>query len=124
MMKWLPAADALLEMIVTHLPSPAEAQKYRVEILYQGPMDDETAEAIRKCDPNGPLVMFVAKLIPTKDNSRFYAFGRVFSGTVTAQKVRIMGNNYVHGQKDDLFVDKGIQRVILMMGGKTEPVLS
>jgi len=124
MMKWLPAANALLEMMVTHLPSPIEAQKYRVETLYTGSLDDETAAAIRKCDPQGPLVMFISKLIPTKDNSRFYAFGRVFSGTVTTQKVRIMGNNYVPGQKDDLFVDKPIQRVVLMMGGKTEPINS
>ncbi len=29
MTKWLPAADSLLEMMVQHLPSPAEAQKYR-----------------------------------------------------------------------------------------------
>ncbi len=60
MHKWLPAHDALLDMITTHLPSPIVAQKYRVEILYQGPLDDETAQSIRKCDPNGPLVVFVS----------------------------------------------------------------
>lgn len=124
MQKWLPAADSLLEMMVTHLPSPAQAQKYRVENLYEGPLDDEVAEAIRKCDPNGPFVMFVSKLVPTKDNSRFFAFGRVFSGTASPQKVRIMGNNYVHGSnsKEDLYVDKQIQRIVLMMCGKTEPI--
>jgi len=49
MKKWLPAADALLEMIVTKLPSPATAQKYRVENLYEGPQDDEAAIAIKNC---------------------------------------------------------------------------
>lgn len=34
MQSWLPAADALLEMIIYHLPSPARAQKYRVDVLY------------------------------------------------------------------------------------------
>ena len=29
MHKWLPAGDAILEMVVMHLPSPREAQKYR-----------------------------------------------------------------------------------------------
>lgn len=32
---WLPAHEALLEMIVYHLPSPAVAQKYRVDTLYE-----------------------------------------------------------------------------------------
>lgn len=33
---WLPAHEALLEMMIWHLPSPAEAQKYRVDVLYEG----------------------------------------------------------------------------------------
>jgi len=53
MRKFLPAGDALAEMIVIHLPSPVTAQKYRVETLYEGPLDDECAEAIRDCDPEG-----------------------------------------------------------------------
>jgi elongation factor 2 len=80
--EWLPAAEALLEMVVTHLPAPTEAQAYRTEILYDGPLDDETAEAIRCCDPNGPAVLYVAKMVPNADYSRFFAFGRVFSGTI------------------------------------------
>ncbi len=53
MQEWLPAAEALLEMIVSHLPSPKTAQKYRVENLYSGPMDDDCAKAIRTCDQKG-----------------------------------------------------------------------
>lgn len=53
MKKWLPAAEALLEMIVIHLPSPVTAQRYRVDNLYEGPLDDECAEAIRNTDPKG-----------------------------------------------------------------------
>ena len=43
MRKWLPAGDALLQMITIHLPSPVTAQKYRMEMLYEGPHDDEAA---------------------------------------------------------------------------------
>lgn len=35
MQTWLPAHSALLEMMIWHLPSPAVAQKYRVENLYE-----------------------------------------------------------------------------------------
>jgi len=119
---WLPAGAALLGMICTHLPSPRVAQKYRVQNLYDGPMDDEMAEAIRQCDPKGPLMLYVSKMIPSNDKGRFYAFGRVFSGTVaTGQKVRIQGPRYVPGCKDDLHI-KSIQRTILMMGRYVEQI--
>uniref|UniRef100_T1J7D8 Tr-type G domain-containing protein n=1 Tax=Strigamia maritima TaxID=126957 RepID=T1J7D8_STRMM len=88
MRQWLPAGEALLQMIAIHLPSPVTAQKYRMEMLYEGPHDDEAAVAIKNCDPNGPLMMYISKMVPTTDKGRFYAFGRVFSGTVgTGQKV-------------------------------------
>ncbi|KAF9908326.1 Elongation factor 2 [Lobosporangium transversale] len=122
MKKFLPAGEALMEMLVIHLPSPITAQKYRVENLYEGPMDDECAKGIAACDPTGPLMLYVSKMVPTSDKGRFYAFGRVFSGTVRAGlKVRIQGPNYTPGTKTDLFV-KSIQRIVLMMGRYVEPI--
>ncbi|KAJ3444740.1 eukaryotic translation elongation factor 2 [Anaeramoeba flamelloides] len=122
MRKFLPAADALLEMIVLHLPSPHTAQRYRVQNLYEGPMEDECAKGIANCDPKAPLMMYVSKMVPTSDKGRFYAFGRVFSGTLKGgQKVRIMGPDYIPGKKQDLFV-KSIQRVVVMMGRYVEKV--
>merc|ERR1712013_210086 len=61
-------------------------------------------------------------MVPTSDKGRFYAFGRVFAGKVaTGQKARIMGPNFVPGQKTDLY-EKSIQRTILMMGGRVEAI--
>ena len=48
-----------LEMIIIHWPSPVKAQQYRVDHLYTGPKDDEYYTAIKNCDPNGPLMMYV-----------------------------------------------------------------
>merc|ERR1719389_309056 len=119
---WINAADTLLQMLVTKLPSPRVAQKYRVENLYEGPMDDEAANCIRACDKDKGLMMYVSKQIPTSDKGRFYAFGRFFSGTIaTGQKVRIQGPGYKPGSKEDLNV-KNIQRTILMMGRSTEQI--
>ena len=238
MQSWLPASEALLEMIIYHLPSPATAQKYRADVLYgacvcvcvcvfacvlvclkcpgraicmcspapahtrrtlrpravlmfplphphptptppEGPLDDQYAQSIRACDPDGPLMMYISKMIPTADKGRFLAFGRVFSGTVSTGKkvrvecvcvccvcvcvcvccwgpsccvgpptlqaspttnpltnrrpptlyvtpppqVRIMGPNYVPGEKKDLTV-KSVQRTVLCMGRKQEAVES
>lgn len=124
MQRWLPAAEALMEMIVLHLPSPWLAQQYRTELLYEGPQDDKYAAAMRACDSEGPLTMYISKMVPTPDGSRFHAFGRVFSGKVrTGQKARIMGPNYVPGQKSkkDLHV-KPIQRCVIMMGRSVDQV--
>eukprot|EP00270_Netrium_digitus_P011688 TRINITY_DN372_c0_g1_i2.p1 TRINITY_DN372_c0_g1~~TRINITY_DN372_c0_g1_i2.p1 ORF type:complete len:860 (-),score=274.97 TRINITY_DN372_c0_g1_i2:458-2989(-) len=122
MQAWLPAQAALLEMMIWHLPSPVIAQKYRVENLYEGPLDDQYATAIRNCDPEGPLMLYVSKMIPASDKGRFFAFGRVFAGRVfTGMKVRIMGPNYVPGQKKDLYV-KSVQRTVVWMGRKQEAV--
>merc|ERR1712096_598831 len=109
-------------MIAIHLPSPVTAQKYRMEMLYEGPMDDTAANAIRSCDPAGPLMMYVSKMVPTSDKGRFHAFGRVFSGTVaTGMKVRIQGPYYKPGAKEDLNI-KNIQRTVLMMGRSVEQI--
>jgi len=122
MQKWLPAGETMLQLITIHLPSPVTAQKYRAEMLYEGPQDDEAFMGIKNCDPNGPLMMYVSKMVPSSDKGRFYAFGRVYSGKVaTGMKARIMGPNFVPGKKDDLY-NKNIQRTILMMGRYTEPI--
>ena len=90
--KWINAAEALLEQIVMKLPSPKKAQQYRAAYLYEGPIEDTAGQAIKNCDRHGELMIFISKMIPTNDKGRFYAFGRVFSGTVaTGQKVRILG---------------------------------
>ena len=123
MQKWIDASDALIEMIILHLPSPKVSQKYRTVYLYQGPIDDECAKAMINCDPQGPVMMFVSKMVPTSDNGRFYAFGRVFSGTIkSGEKVRILGPQYVPGKQRDLSI-KTVQRVVVMMGKKTEDVV-
>lgn len=60
---------------------------------------------MQKCDPNGPLMVYISKMVKTSEKGRFYAFGRVFSGTVkTGMKVRIMGPNYTPGKKTDLYI--------------------
>lgn len=123
MRRWIPAGDALLDMIVEHLPSPNIAQKYRCEILYNGPQEDEICKAIMTCDPKADLSMYISKMVPTSEKGRFIAFGRVFSGTVsTGQTVRIYGPDYEPGKKRDLYVKK-IQRTLLMMGRYVEQLV-
>lgn len=80
---WLPAAEILLEQIVTRLPSPVESQEFRAKHLYTGPSDDPVCEAIAKCDTteSAPVTVYISKMVPDNTNG-FIAFGRVLSGNI------------------------------------------
>ncbi|KAJ1671047.1 translation elongation factor 2, partial [Coemansia sp. RSA 25] len=120
--KYLPAADALMDMFCICLPSPAKAQSYRCGGLYEGPQDDESAAGIRACDPSSPLVLYVSRMVPASDKGCFYAFSHLFSGTVNSgQKVRIQGPNYTPGKHTDLFVTT-TQSTVIMMGSSIESI--
>jgi len=123
MRNWIPAGDALLDMIADYLPSPEIAQKYRAEIIYNGPNEGPDFEAIVNCDQKGPLAMYVSKMVPTSEKGRFIAFGRVFAGCIASgQEVIIYGPDFEFGKKRDLYKKK-VQRVNLMMGRYVEALV-
>ncbi|KAJ2555078.1 translation elongation factor 2, partial [Coemansia sp. RSA 1836] len=118
--KYLPVADALMEMFCICLPSPAKTQSYRCGGLYEGPQDDESAAGICACIPSGPLVLYVLKMVPASNKGHFYAFGRVFLKTIkSGQKVHIQGLNYTRGKHTDLFVT-AMWRTVIMMSSSIE----
>lgn len=82
---WLPAGRVLAEVIVDQLPSPRAAQEYRYKSIYKGPSESEVAQAIKRCDPDGPLVVFISgkpRDLEIPSITPPYCYGRVFSGTL------------------------------------------
>jgi elongation factor 2 len=120
--KWFPLTNTLVYLITQKLPSPIDSQTNRVEILYSGPSDDVCATGIKNCDKDGPLMVYVSKMIPDGTTGRFTAFGRIFSGTLqTGMKgISILGPNYNPETKHDFFSNKSISRIMSMVGGKFE----
>jgi len=100
--KWLkeqlPLDEALLEVIIDHLPSPIEAQKYRMYKLWEGDitkgLNIEDVEAIKddiekymaysliNIDKNGPLLGMITKIFIHPKSKRPTLIGRVWSGTL------------------------------------------
>ena len=118
MKRWLPAGEAMLHLIILHLPSPVQAQIYRIQHLYEGPQDDQVACAMKACDPNGDVMIYISKKIPAQDGSRFLCFGRIFSGTiVSGTNVRILGPDYHPGSNTDLQI-KNVTSVGVMVGDR------
>ncbi|KAK3208492.1 hypothetical protein GRF29_77g932681 [Pseudopithomyces chartarum] len=98
-------SSGFVDMITQHIPSPAEGAKRMLERHYTGPLDSKTAEAMQKCDQDGPLVIHVSKLFNTTDATSFHALGRVMSGTATtATSVRVLGEGYTIEDEEDMVV--------------------
>ncbi|KAI3846209.1 hypothetical protein MKW92_005741 [Papaver armeniacum] len=124
MQTWLPVATALLEMVIIYLPSPSTAQKYRFDNLYEGPLNDRYANAIRNCDARGPMMVYVSKIIRNPKKGALFAFGRVFAGSIsTGSNVRILGHDHVAGQKTDKFT-MNVQKTLICVGRKHQAIES
>ncbi|MCS7140158.1 MAG: elongation factor EF-2 [Candidatus Nezhaarchaeota archaeon] len=76
-----PLYEAILDMVVEHVPNPVEAQKYRLPKIWHGDLDSPVGKAMLNSDDQGPLVICVSKVV-ADPHAGFVATGRVFSGTV------------------------------------------
>ena len=74
--------DVVFDMVVRHLPSPLEAQKYRIPHIWKGDLSSEVGRAMLTTDPNGPLAFMITD-ITMDPNAGEIATGRVFSGRLT-----------------------------------------
>lgn len=95
-------ASPFVDMIVQHIPSPLEGAQRNLERYYTGPLDSQTATAMSKCDPDGPLIVQITKLYNTTDASDFDAFGRIMSGTAYPDtQVQVLGEAYTLDDPED-----------------------
>ncbi|KAK0165670.1 hypothetical protein PV328_004171 [Microctonus aethiopoides] len=57
---------------------------------------------MKKCNPDGQLMIHSTKMYPTEDCTLFVVLGRVMSGTLEAgQKVRVLGEAYSRADEED-----------------------
>ncbi|RAH70974.1 116 kDa U5 small nuclear ribonucleoprotein component [Aspergillus aculeatinus CBS 121060] len=99
------AATGFVDMVLQHIPSPADGAQKKLERYYTGSLDTKIAAAMAACDPDGPLVVHVTKLFTSTDASKFHAFGRIMSGTVCpSQQVRVLGEGYTPEDEEDMVV--------------------
>jgi elongation factor 2 len=77
----LPLSDAILEMVVQHIPSPVEAQPFRLPRIWQGDLNGELGQAMINLDDDGPLVVCITNVI-IDPQAGVVSTGRIFSGTI------------------------------------------
>ena len=111
----LPLDEALLSVIIEHLPSPIEAQKYRMVKLWSGNlqkgvdvMNEKSASAFKNdiekwtawslinISKDGPLIGMITKLFIHPKTKRVTLIGRIWSGTMrTGDELYLLGSRRV-----------------------------
>lgn len=110
-------------MVVTHLPSPVEAQKYRVETIYTGDLEDKfIAKSIANCDPEGTSYdVRLPRWFPRPREGRFFTLSDAFGGTIATGQNANYGSTTKKRLEEGSFLKK-IQRTVLMMGRYVEQI--
>ena len=76
-----PLHRVVLDMVIRHLPSPIEAQKERISVIWKGDINSPEGQAMVKCDPKGPVALMMTKII-VDPHAGEVAVGRLYSGTL------------------------------------------
>jgi len=74
-----PMHIVVMDMITKHLPSPTEAQKYRIEKIWNGETDSEIGKQLTGCDSNGKLAAVITK-VTYDPHAGMISTARIFSG--------------------------------------------
>ncbi len=76
-----PLHRVVLDMVIRHLPSPIEAQKERIEVIWKGDINNSEGRAMVECDPKGPIALMITKIV-IDPHAGEVAVGRLYSGTL------------------------------------------
>jgi len=76
-----PLYQVVLDMVIRHLPSPIQAQKERISVIWRGDVNSDVGRAMVNCDPKGPVALMVTKIV-VEPQAGEVAVGRLFSGTI------------------------------------------
>lgn len=107
-----PLYEVVLDMVIKHMPSPVEAQKYRIPKIWHGDLESEFGRDLLECNPNGKVAFVITRVIIDPRTGKEISVGRLFSGTLRAG-MEVYLNQAKTRQK--------IQQVLFYDGIKTEP---
>jgi len=108
-----PLYEVLLDMVVKHLPSPIEAQKYRIPKIWHGELESEFGKNLIHCNPNGDPAFIITRIVIDPRSGKEISAGRLFSGKLEPG-MEVYLNNEKKKQR--------IQQVLVYNGIKPEQV--
>jgi len=83
--KKCPLHEVMNDMIIRFLPSPVDAQKERIKVIWHGDKEGEIGKSMTNVDRNGKVALMITD-ITTDPHAGEVASGRLFSGTLERGK--------------------------------------
>ncbi len=77
-----PLFEVLLDMCIKHLPSPLEAQKYRIPKIWHGDIETQFGKDLLSCNPNGKVGFVITRIVIDPKSGKEVCAGRLYSGTL------------------------------------------
>ncbi|MFH1106261.1 MAG: elongation factor EF-2 [Candidatus Micrarchaeota archaeon] len=77
----MPLGEVIMDMLITHLPNPLTAQKYRIPVIWHGDPNSAEGKAMLECDPKGKAC-FMVTAVQVDPHAGEVAVGRLYSGTL------------------------------------------
>lgn len=105
-----PAYEAVLDMVIEHLPSPLEAQKYRIPIIWRGDDETEIGKSMARCNREGDIAFMVTS-IDVDPHAGEVATGRLFSGTAEKGQELFVSGTYKKDRVQQVGIVIGEERV-------------
>jgi len=108
--KRAPLHKIVLEMVVKHLPNPADAQKYRVAKIWKGDVDSAAGKDMLVMNNDGKFIGIITKVIPDP-HAGTVATVRILSGRIKkGDSVRMVGQQKIV-RVQQVSIYKGPQRI-------------
>ncbi|MEM4605487.1 MAG: elongation factor EF-2 [Candidatus Pacearchaeota archaeon] len=80
--------EAIMDVVVKYLPSPIEAQKYRISKIWKGELESEFGKNLVNCDINGETAFVITRIVIDPRSGKEICAGRLWSGSLkTGQEV-------------------------------------
>ncbi|HLF53673.1 MAG TPA: elongation factor EF-2 [Candidatus Nanoarchaeia archaeon] len=104
-----PLFEVVLDMAVKHLPSPLEAQKYRIPKIWRGDLETQFGKDLINCNPNGEIAFVITRIVIDPKSGKEVCAGRLYSGTITNGMEVYANNSKSRARVQQVLVYNGIK---------------